>query len=87
MERAKVGEVVKFVTPNREILDALVTAVWSDTCVNVVYVSTDEKEQDSCGRQTKHSTSMVHQSVQTAPGNFWAKHDEVIVFPEAKVQS
>lgn len=52
--------------------DALVTAVWSDTCVNVVFVSGDESKGDTYGRQIERETSVTHATVTgQAHGRYW----------------
>lgn len=43
---------------------------------NLVFVSADVERNDSCGRQTEIATSVVHESRQTAHGNFWCWPDE-----------
>lgn len=73
-----VGQPVTYVDPHGEERAALVTAVFpgmanSIAGVNVVYVSGDETRRDGCGRQTERQTSVCHQSVQPAHGNYW-KH-------------
>ena len=40
---------------------------------NLVFVNPDEGMTDSYGRQTAHDSSVVHESNQTAHGNFWKK--------------
>lgn len=59
--------------------DALVTAVWSDTCVNLVFVSGDESRKDSFGRQIERETSVCHASQAGAHGNYFRHHDEARV--------
>lgn len=77
MEQAKltVGGKVVFVDPVAVAHDALITAIWGDPnatpAINIVYVSDDEKRTDQYGRQTVHYTSVVHESMQSAHGNFW----------------
>ena len=60
--KVNVGEAVTFVDPLRVERPALVTAVWSPTCINVVFVSGDANRNDSYGRQTEHQTSVAHVS-------------------------
>ena len=67
----KIGASVVYVDEYGVEHDALVTNVFSATCVNVVYVSGDETQSDSYGRQIKRETSQVHKSIQTAPGRYW----------------
>lgn len=51
--------------------EALVTAVWSKTCINVAYVSTDEDKRDSWGRQLERDSSVNHVSLVGAHGKYW----------------
>jgi hypothetical protein len=54
---------------------ALVTAVWSKTCINVVFVSSDESRKDGYGRQIERQTSVQHKSIQPH-GFYWRFPDE-----------
>ena len=56
--------------------DALVTAVWSETCINVVFVSQDENRRDDCGRQIERQTSATHKGTQKVHGFYWRFPDE-----------
>lgn len=57
--------------------DALVTAVWSETCINVLWVSGDESKTDTYGRQIERQTSVTHATCQgQAHGNYWRLKDE-----------
>lgn len=88
MEREhKIGQHVIFVDPHGVPRNALVTIWWGDVdhyksetgelgC-NLIVVSSDEKKDDSYGRQTEHHTSIVHKSKQPAHGNYWCWPDEV----------
>lgn len=70
----EIGQVVEYVDPVRQAYPAVITAVWGEgrtPSLNVVYVSGDETEVDSYGRQIKRSTSVPHETNQAAPGNFW----------------
>lgn len=71
----KIGDAVTFVDPTGKHFNAVCTANWDSgnefPSINVVYVSGDESETDSYGRQIKRSTSVVHQSKQAAHGNYW----------------
>lgn len=58
----KVGDAVIFVDPIRNEHNAVVTAVWSPDCINVVFVSTDESKTDSYGRQIERETSVSRHS-------------------------
>jgi len=67
----KIGDHVVFVDSRGIEHDALTTAVWSETCVNLVYVSLEPNERDDYGNQIKRETSVVNASLQSAPGNYW----------------
>lgn len=41
------------------------------SCLNLVYVLQDENRTDQYGNQTRHVTSVVHQSFNTAGGYMW----------------
>lgn len=80
------GQHVIYVDSHGVPRDALITMWWSASeeqiklygvpgC-NVVYVSGNEAKSDGYGRQTEHSTSVVHRSKQPAPGNYWRWPDE-----------
>jgi len=70
-EMVKIGQVVLFTDSMGRDHEALVTAVWTETCINVVYVSGDEARQDPYGRQTEHVTSVVHARVSGVHGFNW----------------
>ena len=67
----KVGDVVTFVDAVTVEHDALVTAVWSENCINVVYVSDDETRTDTYGRQILRETSVSREGTFTAHGRFF----------------
>lgn len=76
MKDVQIGDTVTYVDPYGKKHPALVTIVWRRTDgrapgINLVYVSDNEAEQDSCGRQIKRETSVVHQSDQPAHGSYW----------------
>lgn len=56
--------------------NALVQAVWSQACINVVFVSGDDKRQDSYGRQVEHATSCQHVSQSGVHGFYWRFPEE-----------
>lgn len=58
----KVGDAVVYADPIRHEYNAVVTAVWSKDCINVVFVSTDEDKTDSYGRQIERATSVTRHS-------------------------
>jgi hypothetical protein len=75
----KVGDVVIYHDPTGKAHNALLTATWgeSDTgTFNLVYVSSDENEQDPYGRQTKRESSVSHKTNNQAWGRYWRKLDE-----------
>jgi hypothetical protein len=53
----QLGHAVIYHDPVGTPHDALVTAVWSPTYINVVFVSGDDTKQDPYGRQIERSTS------------------------------
>lgn len=78
MQNPAVGSSVVFVDSFGHERAALVTAnhggtnpVPAECSINVVIVSDNPDEGDSYGRQIKRETSVVHQSRQSAGGNFW----------------
>lgn len=46
---------------------------WGVPSVNLVYVSADESQHDSYGRQIIRPTSVGHSSTQTATGYYWKR--------------
>lgn len=67
-----VGDLVIYTEPDGTDRNALVTAVWSPQCINVVYVNGDENQKDQYGRQIKRSTSVLYAGVTgTAHGQIW----------------
>ena len=76
MRMPKVGDAVVYHDSKGVPHNALVTAAWSDTCVNVVMVSGDESQTDTYGRQIGRETSCQHKSVHEVHGNYWRFADE-----------
>jgi len=80
-----IGDSVTYIDENAVGHAALVTAIHyagADTVeewiekhgqpgVNLTYVSDSEADSDPYGRQLKRATSVVHQTKQSAKGNFW----------------
>lgn len=56
---------------NDEWLKGALAAPYTPPSINVVYVSNDEAQNDSYGRQIARSTSVPHRSVQPAHGYYW----------------
>ncbi len=72
----KVGDPVVYVDPVVVPHNAVITAVWSETClkvvyVNVVYVSGDKSKEDTYGRQIERQTSLLRKDIQTVHGQYW----------------
>ena len=77
MKKPTLGQKVVYCDPKGRDHDALVTAVWSETCINVVFVSSDESKSDTYGRQIERETSVTHATVQgQAHGRYWRLDDE-----------
>lgn len=71
MKMPEPGDAVVFFDEHLQPHNALITCAHSETCVNLVYVSPNERETDSYGRQIKREpTSVVHRSVHQF-GNVW----------------
>ena len=51
--------------------NALVTAVWSQNCINVVFVSDDANKQDNYGRQIERATSCNYKTQMNVHGFYW----------------
>ena len=73
--RKLLGTKVTFVDSRSQEHDALVTAVWGNPdespAINVVFVTTDGTRRDDYGFQIERMTSVVHESNQSAHGNYW----------------
>jgi plastocyanin len=76
----KVGDAVIYVDDKGVQHNALVTAVWGNEYegsgkpgLNLVFVSGDEKKDDSYGIQIERQTSVCHKVVQPAHGNYWVE--------------
>ena len=68
----RVGESVIFVDQEAVQHIALVTAVWSEQCINVVFVNADASMHDSYGRQIARQTSLMNKDTQGATyGMYW----------------
>ena len=80
--KLKVGDTCIYHDEKGRALNALVTCVHGDDwgnyipCINLVFVSLNEKETDEHGRQTKHSSSVTHKSNAGAHGYYWRFADE-----------
>lgn len=75
------GQHITYVDEHGIERDALVTC-WhgspgaEETCINLVFVTGDEKRVDSSGRQIERRSSIVHESRMSAHGNFWRQPSE-----------
>lgn len=70
----QVGDVVTYRDEYGVDHNALVQIVHGNTaqsCINVVYLSSDETKRDSYGRQIEHATSVQKQSEFTAHGRYF----------------
>lgn len=56
--------------------NALIQCVWSNTCINLVFVSGDENRKDSYGRQLEHATSCTHATSNGVHGFYWRWPEE-----------
>ena len=66
-----VGDVVVYCDPKGNDHNALVTAVWTPMCINLVLVSPDDSKRDDYGRQIERQTSMNHVSQSEVHGFYW----------------
>ena len=71
-----VGDVVIFHDARGRPHNALVTAVWSQECVNLVHASGDENRQDDYGRQIERPTSIEHVSRKSVHGYYFRLPEE-----------
>lgn len=76
MNGLEVGDPVIYVDPKGVDHNAIVTAVWSQTCINVVHVSSNSEKLDNYGRQVERQTSLSHKSVSGVHGQHWRGLDE-----------
>ena len=75
----KIGDAVIYTDHKGIERDALITEIWSPAddmennppSVNLMYISGNKEKRDSCGRQSEHDTSVVHEKYQNAHGNKW----------------
>lgn len=56
--------------------EALCTTNWG-SCINVVFISSDENKKDTYGRQIERESSVSHKLNNTAHGRYWRWPDEV----------
>lgn len=70
-KEVKIGDTVTYKDELGADHNALVNAVHSQECINVVYLSEDETKRDSWGRQTEHQSSVQRQGPHTAHGRYF----------------
>jgi len=80
-----VGKAVVYFTSRRLPVPALMTARWSDSCMNVVTLSQDDKAVDPHGRQLDRETSVVHISWNDAKACCWGNLDDEFDFDDLVV--
>lgn len=84
-EPPAIGDVVIYTDPEGRDRNALVCAAWGGTDpyapINVAYLSSDHAMQDPYGRQVARSSSCIHATRQSAPGNYWRRPAEDRVKP------
>lgn len=56
--------------------EALVTAVWTPSCINVVFISSDETRTDQYGRQIERATSCSYKDQNRVHGFYWRFEDD-----------
>lgn len=69
--RPNIGEKVVYHDELGNPHDALVTAIYSDTCINAVFVSSDESRTDSYGRQIERTATCNHKSQNPTHGRYY----------------
>lgn len=67
----RVGGRVVYHNSNGTAMPALVTAVWSETCINLVTVSIDDSKKDDYGRQVERYTSVPYKTNLPVHGNYF----------------
>lgn len=73
----EIGDVVTYVDPVGKKRPALVTSVFARSAddeapsLNLVFVSDDESQHDSYGRQISRETSVCHKRQQAADCFYW----------------
>jgi hypothetical protein len=84
--KPKVSEVVEYRDELGNPHNALITCVWSDTCVNLVYLNPDEKAKDGYGRQTKFVTSVGRASESMVYGRYFRIPSDPVIPYKAPAQ-
>ena len=74
--KANIGDVVVWHDSKGVAHNALVTCVWTPTCINLVVISSDGSKEDCYGRQIERHTSQSHASVNNVHGYYWRFVDE-----------
>lgn len=76
MKKPEVGQPVVWHDERGVAHDALVIAVWSEDCINLVTVQKDGTMKDEYGRQIRRVTSQQHKSVVNVHGHYWRFPEE-----------
>ncbi len=71
MSKPELGQHVIYTDERSQDHDALTTAVWSETCINCLFVSSDETKKDDYGRQIERPSSVTKGGPTTAHGRYW----------------
>lgn len=70
-QEVHVGDVVVWHEADGKACNAIVTAVWSQVCINLVITSPDESKTDQYGRQIERRTSCSYKSQMHVHGWYW----------------
>lgn len=77
MERKpKYGQHVVYVDSTANVYDAVVTNVFGESCINLVFVTKDGDKKDTYGRQLERETSLLHMRMNPTHGKYWRFADE-----------
>ena len=87
MSKPELGQHVLYTDERGKDHDSLVTAVWSETCINCLFVSSDETKRDDYGRQIERPSSVTKGGPTSAHGRYWrfTGEDKIPVKPGAVV--
>ncbi len=70
--KPKIGDAIVYHNERGVPHNGLITCVWGDYMINVVYVSSNESQKDDYGRQTirESSVSMIGQPAHSVHGRY-----------------
>jgi len=71
VRKPAVGDMVTYTNPVGKSMPALVTAVWGQDCINLVFVDMTDGQTDSYGQKIGRESSLMRQSEGSAHGRFW----------------